>query len=200
MLRQLPVFVLLLSIAGLVRAQDKTDLAWKFEKDKSFFQELTTKTTQAIKVQGLDVNQIPTNVNVARIDEDDEVYRTVEEKYRAIVIELAAAARKGQPVLVGTTSIEKSELLSRMISDVNYLTETSAGLKAKLAAIKEGKEREYREALGQAIADIDPFNGISNRNCYLFGIIPHAFHRNGFDGDHRMSGIKIGKGEQGKSK
>ena len=58
MLRQLPVFVLLLSIAGLVRAQDKTDLAWKFEKDKSFFQELTTKTTQAIKVQGLDVNQI----------------------------------------------------------------------------------------------------------------------------------------------
>ena len=58
MLRQLPVLVLMFSIAGLAQAQDKTDLAWKFEKDKSFYQELTTKTTQAIKVMGQDVNQI----------------------------------------------------------------------------------------------------------------------------------------------
>ncbi len=115
----------------------------------------STEAEEFGNIYGLDVNEIPTNLNVARIDEDDEVYRTVEEKYRAIVIELAASARKSQPVLVGTTSIEKSELLSRMISDVKYLKETSAGLKAKLAAIKEGKEKEYREALDQAIADID---------------------------------------------
>jgi preprotein translocase subunit SecA len=115
----------------------------------------STEAEEFGNIYGLDVNEIPTNVNVARLDEDDEVYRTVEEKYRAIVIELAAAARKGQPVLVGTTSIEKSELLSRMISDVKYLTDTNAGLKAKLAGIKEGKEKEYREALGQAIADIE---------------------------------------------
>ncbi|MGL4405502.1 MAG: preprotein translocase subunit SecA, partial [Notoacmeibacter sp.] len=115
----------------------------------------STEAEEFANIYGLDVNEIPTNVNVARIDEDDEVYRTVEEKYRAIVIELAAAARKGQPVLVGTTSIEKSELLSRMISDVNYLNETCANLKAKLAGIKEGKEKEYREALSQAIADLE---------------------------------------------
>ena len=115
----------------------------------------STEAEEFANIYGLDVNEIPTNVNVARLDEDDEVYRTVEEKYRAIVIELAAAARKGQPVLVGTTSIEKSELLSRMISDVKYLTETNANLKAKLVGIKEGKEKEYREALEQAIADIE---------------------------------------------
>jgi preprotein translocase subunit SecA len=115
----------------------------------------STEAEEFGNIYGLEVNEIPTNLEVARIDEDDEVYRTVEEKYRAIVIELAGAARKGQPVLVGTTSIEKSELLSRMISDVAYLGDTLANLKAKLAAIKEGKEKEYREALELAIADLE---------------------------------------------
>jgi preprotein translocase subunit SecA len=115
----------------------------------------STEAEEFGNIYGLEVNEIPTNLEVARIDEDDEVYRTVEEKYRAIVIELAGAARKGQPVLVGTTSIEKSELLSRMISDVAYLNATLENLKAKLAAIKEGKEKEYREALELAIADLE---------------------------------------------
>ncbi|MEM1288854.1 MAG: preprotein translocase subunit SecA, partial [Pseudomonadota bacterium] len=68
-------------------------------------------------IYGLEVVEIPTNVQVARIDDDDEVYRTFEDKYRAIVALIADCTRRGQPILVGTTSIEKSELLSQMLSD-----------------------------------------------------------------------------------
>ena len=60
----------------------------------------------------LDVLEVPTNLPIQRIDEDDEVYRTVEEKYKAITLEIIDAHKRGQPVLVGTTSIEKSEYLA----------------------------------------------------------------------------------------
>jgi preprotein translocase subunit SecA len=113
-----------------------------------------TEAEEFANIYNLDVLEIPTNVPVSRIDEDDEVYKSVEEKYRAIVIELAAAARKNQPILVGTTSIEKSELLSRMISDTKYLTETANNLTAKLNGIKEGREKDYRQALEAAISDL----------------------------------------------
>ena len=71
-----------------------------------------TEAEEFGNIYGLEVSEIPTNVPVARIDEDDEVYRTVEEKFRAIVREIREAAAKGQPTLVGTTSIEKSEFLA----------------------------------------------------------------------------------------
>src|SRR5690606_16855049 len=64
----------------------------------------------------LEVVEIPTNLPVQRLDEDDEVYRTAEEKYKAIIREIEAASAKGQPILVGTTSIEKSELLAQVLS------------------------------------------------------------------------------------
>ncbi len=66
-------------------------------------------------IYGLEVFEIPTNVDIARIDDDDEVYRSAREKYEAI-IELVEECRKtGQPVLVGTTTIEKSETLSELL-------------------------------------------------------------------------------------
>ncbi len=71
-----------------------------------------TEAEEFGNIYGLGVSEIPTNVPVQRIDEDDEVYRTVEEKYKAIVREIRAAHEKGQPTLVGTTSIEKSEHLA----------------------------------------------------------------------------------------
>ncbi len=72
----------------------------------------STEAEEFGETYGLDVLEIPTNLPVVRLDEDDEVYRTVEEKYRAIVTEIRAAHEKGQPILVGTTSIEKSEYLA----------------------------------------------------------------------------------------
>ncbi len=71
-----------------------------------------TEAEEFGNIYNLDVVDIPTNLPVIRKDEDDEVYRSVEEKYKAIVNEIRAASEKGQPILVGTVSIEKSELLA----------------------------------------------------------------------------------------
>lgn len=74
-----------------------------------------TEAEEFGNIYGLDVAIIPTNLPVARIDADDEVYRTVDEKYKAIIRDIREAHEKGQPVLVGTTSIEKSELLAERL-------------------------------------------------------------------------------------
>ncbi|MDM9621552.1 preprotein translocase subunit SecA [Rhizobium sp. S96] len=74
-----------------------------------------TEAEEFGNIYGLDVVEVPTNLPIQRIDEDDEVYRTFEEKYKAIIAEIADAQKRGQPVLVGTTSIEKSELLADLM-------------------------------------------------------------------------------------
>jgi preprotein translocase subunit SecA len=74
-----------------------------------------TEAEEFGNIYGLEVIEVPTNLPVIRQDEDDEVYRTVEEKYKAIVAEIREASGKGQPMLVGTTSIEKSELLAERL-------------------------------------------------------------------------------------
>ncbi|MBZ9671655.1 preprotein translocase subunit SecA [Mesorhizobium sp. ES1-3] len=74
-----------------------------------------TEAEEFGNIYGLEVTEIPTNLPVIRKDEDDEVYRTVEEKYKAIVREIREASAKGQPTLVGTTSIEKSEQLAERL-------------------------------------------------------------------------------------
>jgi preprotein translocase subunit SecA len=72
----------------------------------------STEAAEFADIYRLEVIEIPTNVGVARIDADDEVYRSAREKYEAIVKLIAECREKGQPLLVGTVSIEKSELLS----------------------------------------------------------------------------------------
>ena len=74
-----------------------------------------TEAEEFGNIYGLEVVEVPTNMPVLRIDEDDEVYRTVEEKYKAIIRDIREAAEKGQPILVGTTSIEKSEHLAERL-------------------------------------------------------------------------------------
>jgi preprotein translocase subunit SecA len=74
-----------------------------------------TEAEEFASIYGLGVVEVPTNKPVARQDEDDQVYRTGQEKYAAIVEEIKAANERGQPVLVGTTSIEKSEMLSALL-------------------------------------------------------------------------------------
>ncbi|HUF44204.1 MAG TPA: preprotein translocase subunit SecA, partial [Aestuariivirgaceae bacterium] len=74
-----------------------------------------TEADEFMDIYKLDVVEIPTNEPVARTDEDDEVYRTAKEKYAAIVELIGDCGKRGQPVLVGTTSIEKSEQLSQLL-------------------------------------------------------------------------------------
>jgi preprotein translocase subunit SecA len=71
-----------------------------------------TEAEEFGNIYGLDVLEVPTNLPILRLDEDDEVYRTVDEKFKAIIAEILDAHKRGQPVLVGTTSIEKSEMLA----------------------------------------------------------------------------------------
>jgi preprotein translocase subunit SecA len=74
-----------------------------------------TEADEFAEIYKLDVVEIPTNVPVTRKDEDDEVYRTAAEKYEAVATLIDEARAKGQPVLVGTTSIEKSETISDLL-------------------------------------------------------------------------------------
>ena len=74
-----------------------------------------TEADEFMEIYKLGVLEIPTNKPIARSDEDDRVYRTTKEKYEAIVGEVKEANSKGQPILLGTTSIEKSELLSNLL-------------------------------------------------------------------------------------
>ncbi|MDU9006616.1 preprotein translocase subunit SecA [Sedimentitalea todarodis] len=80
-----------------------------------------TEADEFAEIYGLGVLEVPTNKPIARIDEDDQVYRTGREKHEAIIKEIEKANEIGQPVLVGTTSIEKSEGLSQLL--------TKAGIK-----------------------------------------------------------------------
>jgi preprotein translocase subunit SecA len=74
-----------------------------------------TEADEFADIYGLEVLEVPTNRPLARLDEDDEVYRTNAEKYASIITLLEECKVKGQPVLVGTTSIEKSEQLAEML-------------------------------------------------------------------------------------
>jgi len=74
-----------------------------------------TEAGEFVDTYKLEVIEIPTNVEVVRIDHDDEVYRTAKEKYTAILEQVQDCRKRGQPILVGTVSIEKSEMLSDIL-------------------------------------------------------------------------------------
>src|SRR5476651_2188203 len=79
-----------------------------------------TEADEFADIYGLEVLEVPTNMPLVRIDDDDEVYRTAKEKYRAIIALIEDCKVRGQPVLVGTTSIEKSEQLAEMLREAGW--------------------------------------------------------------------------------
>ncbi len=78
-----------------------------------------TEATEFFEIYKLNVAEIPTNVPVLRIDEEDQFYKNTQDKFKAIAKAIEEANAKGQPVLVGTVSIEKSELLSSFLNEAN---------------------------------------------------------------------------------
>ena len=74
-----------------------------------------TESTEFQEIYSLDVIEIPTNKPMIRVDEDDVLYKTEVSKFKAIIEQILECNKKGQPVLVGTTNIEKSELLSKAL-------------------------------------------------------------------------------------
>ena len=87
----------------------------KYEKTAGMTGTALTEEQEFRDIYGMDVIEIPTNKPVVRIDYEDAVYMTKKEKFNAVVDEIKEAHTKGQPVLVGTITIETSELLSRML-------------------------------------------------------------------------------------
>ena len=105
----------------------------------------STEANEFLDIYGLDVVEIPTNVTVRRVDDDDEIYRTAKEKYAAIVQTIADCRRRSQPILVGTMSIEKSEQLSELLKDKKYIQELG---RTALAQADKLKGRQRRRAQG----------------------------------------------------
>jgi preprotein translocase subunit SecA len=102
-----------------------------------------TEADEFADIYKLDVVEVPTNRPISRIDEYDEVYRTVDEKYRAIIREIATVAATGQPTLVGTTSIEKSEILGELLTKEGYKLidfEDAKALNPLYEAARQGTE------------------------------------------------------------
>jgi preprotein translocase subunit SecA len=122
-----------------------------------------TEADEFADIYSLEVLEIPTNMPMIRLDDDDEVYRTAAEKYRAIITLIEDCKARGQPVLVGTTSIEKSEQLAEMLrkhgweqhdfSDPNAFAALYSGdegaSKAKVFAVLNAR---YHEQEAQIIA------------------------------------------------
>ncbi|WP_299501581.1 preprotein translocase subunit SecA [uncultured Roseobacter sp.] len=106
-----------------------------------------TEAEEFQEIYGLGVVEIPTNKPIARVDEDDQVYRTVREKYGAMLEQIKASHEKGQPALVGTTSIEKSEALSQMLTD--------AGIKHNVLNARQHEQE------AQIVADAGKFGAVT---------------------------------------
>ena len=87
----------------------------KYEKKCGMTGTALTEEQEFRDIYSMDVVEIPTNVPVQRVDMNDAVYKTKKEKYEAVINEIVATHAKGQPVLVGTITIEVSELLSKML-------------------------------------------------------------------------------------
>jgi len=114
-----------------------------------------TEANEFLDIYKLDVLEVPTHMPVDRTDEHDEVYRTVKEKARGIVAEIADCHRRGQPVLVGTVSIEKSEQLSALLKDRKYIRELGQYMKKQADQLKDGKEDQLKKQLLDIGASLD---------------------------------------------
>ncbi|HNQ35866.1 MAG TPA: preprotein translocase subunit SecA, partial [bacterium] len=112
-----------------------------------------TEAVEFLQIYNLDVVSIPPNRPLIRVNHPDAIYKTAQEKYKAAVQEIEELYRRGQPVLVGTVSIEKSELLSRMLTRRNIPHQVlNAKYHEKEAAIVAEAGRKYKVTIATNMA------------------------------------------------
>ncbi|MGN6364751.1 preprotein translocase subunit SecA [Asticcacaulis taihuensis] len=104
-----------------------------YEKLSGMTGTAATEAQEFGDIYKMDVLEIPTNRPIMRVDDDDEVYRTEAEKFNAIAAQVAYCYVKGQPILVGTASIEKSDDLSKFLNNYSYKVEQSRTLRSNFA-------------------------------------------------------------------
>ncbi len=164
-----------------------------------------TADTEAVefkKIYNLEVTCIPTNRNMIRIDDEDVVFRTAREKFNVIADEIAEAQTKGQPVLVGTVSVEKSELLASLLKKRNIPHEVlNAKNHAREAEIVANAGRKGQVTISTNMAgrgtDIVLGEGVKDLGgLYVIGTERHESRRI----DNQLRGRSGRQGDQGRSK
>src|SRR3954466_16055904 len=161
-----------------------------------------TEEKEFVEIYGLDVVEIPTNVDVARADENDLIFKTREGKWSAVVRDIEERAREGQPVLVGTIAVETSEYLSQLL--------TRKGVKHNVLNAKEhAREAEIIKDAGQRSAvtiatnmagrgvDIKLGDGVREAGgLYVLGTERHESRRI----DNRLRGRSGRQGDPGETR
>ncbi|MEN9834886.1 MAG: hypothetical protein RL011_1079 [Pseudomonadota bacterium] len=161
-----------------------------------------TESVEFKKIYNLDVVVIPTNRDMIRQDHEDVVFRTAREKFNVIADEIAEAQKKGQPVLVGTVSVEKSELLSSLLrkrgipheilNAKNHAREaeiiTSAGQRGQVTISTNMAGRGTDITLGEGVKDLG--------GLYVVGTERHESRRI----DNQLRGRSGRQGDPGQSK
>ena len=161
-----------------------------------------TESVEFKKIYNLDVVVVPTNRDMVRKDHEDVVFRTAREKYNVIADEIAEAQQRGQPVLVGTVSVEKSELLSgllkkrgiahEILNAKNHAREAeivaAAGQKAAVTISTNMAGRGTDIVLGEGVKDLG--------GLYVVGTERHESRRI----DNQLRGRSGRQGDPGQSK
>ena len=117
-----------------------------------------TEESEFADIYDLNVVEVPTNKPIARADLDDELYITAEEKYKAIIRQIIDCVDRGQPVLVGTASIEKSELIAQLLSDKKFFKKLAKEATEYLAEFKEGKHDDEIAGIKRLAATYEEYS------------------------------------------
>ena len=161
-----------------------------------------TEANEFHDIYRLDVVVIPTNRPIARVDLDDSIYKTRREKYNAILKEIKAANAKGQPVLVGTISVESSELLSRMLKregivhnvlNAKFVQQeaeivANAGQRSAVTIATNMAGRGTDIKLGPGVKSVEGLYVADARNRVVEALTPE---RKPGEGEHATSGLYV---------
>lgn len=174
----------------------------KYEKKSGMTGTAMTEKKEFRDIYGMDVIAIPTNRPVIRVDHEDAVYKTMDEKYRAIIHKIKEVHAKGQPVLVGTTDIKTSEILSAMLKKEGLkhevLNAKNHELEAEIIA-QAGKHGAVTLATNMAGRGTDIKLDDEARaagGLYVIGTQRHESRRI----DNQLSGRSGRQGDPGESK
>lgn len=171
----------------------------------------STESEEFLDIYNLDVISIPANIKISRKDQDDEIYRTSEEKYEAIIDSIIESNKKGQPILVGTTSIERSEYLSKLLKnkkvkhsvlnakyheqEAEIISQAGSFGRVTIATNMAGRGTDIQLG-GADSSDDDKAKAIKAGGLYVIGTERHESRRI----DNQLRGRSGRQGDAGESK
>lgn len=133
-----------------------------------------TEEGEFTDIYELHVFEIPTNAPIARADLDDELYITADEKYKAIARQIADCADRGQPILVGTASIEKSEIISDLLKSKDFFQSVTKDTEKYLADLKPGK---HDDEIAEVKRQVALFSDLAKRKVPIpHNVLNARFH------------------------